>query len=179
MQPLSELTPLIDARSIDEAGFDQLVAAYPVYRRFAGVLMRGDTATRLLPADIAHIAHMGGTKPAAVLAAACGMAGAADPHGQSRVSLPAEGRPAGAEGTGGTHARSDARPLLEDGHEPLPDLHDFVLNAPDAAVLVVDSPFHPQPLRRLLEGRECDSAAACLGLDHWPVYLRRRAEERR
>ncbi|MEE1609887.1 hypothetical protein [Microvirga sp. CF3016] len=176
MQPLSELTPLIDALSIDEAGFDRLVVAYPVYRRFAGVLMREDTATRL---SLVDIAHLGGITPAAVLAAACGTAGAPDPHGQSRASLPAEGRPAWAEGAGEAHARFDARPLLEAGHEPLPDLLDFVEDAPDAVVLVVDFTLHPQPLRRLLEGRDYDSAAECLGPDHWRVYLRRRAEGRR
>ena len=169
MQALSAQTRLIDALSDDETTFDRLVAAYPVYRRFAGVLMRDDTATRL---SLADIAHMGAIPPAEALSAACGRSGSVDLPGRHRAEPLVEGRPAWAEAGGDAASCFDARPLLQAGHEPLPDLLDFIEAAPVGAVLVIDATFHPQPLRRLLAGRGYDSAAEQLAPDHWRVYFR-------
>ena len=42
-------------------------------------------------------------------------------------------------------------------------------------VLVIEAPFHPLPLRRLLRRRGFRSSAECLGAEHWRVRFERSA----
>lgn len=171
-EPCAE-TLLIDALAADETLFDRLVAAHAVYRRFASVLMREDTAGRLTLADIAHMAAV---PVPAVLGIARTDAGPADASAQDggpgeRVPLPV-GRPSWADERGGPVAGFDARPQLQGGHEPLADLLAFAQAAPPSAVLVIETTFHAEPLRRLFEGRGYQSAAEALSADHWRIHLR-------
>lgn len=167
---LGEKTLLIDALAADETMFDRLVAGHSVYRRFASVLMREDTAGRLTIADIANMAAV---PVAAVvnIARSCGPAPASDEH-TAHAPLP-EGRPAWLDKSAQEKKCFDARPLLQAGYEPLPDLLDFADTASLTAVLVIETTFHAEPLRRLFEGRGYQSAAEAQATDHWRIYLRK------
>jgi hypothetical protein len=167
---ISPETPLIQVLLTDEAFFDRLASAHPVYLRFAKVLLREDTSGRLTLADVANMA---GLPVTAVVGAV-----RSEPEESAREPTPAavplpEGRPAWADSPSHETCRFDARPLLEAGHEPLAALLSFAEAASPAAMLVIDATFHPQPLRRLFEGRGYASAAESLAADHWRVYLRR------
>jgi len=166
MPSFSPETPLVDALSIDEAYFERLASAFPIYRKFAKALLREDTAGRLTLADVANMA---GVPVADVVDASAGPNGG----GAAAAAPLPEGRPAWADFPGQETCRFDARPLLEAGHEPLPALLSFAEAAAPSAMLVIDATFHPQPLRRLFEGRGYASAAESLAADHWRVYLRR------
>lgn len=162
--------PFIDALLADETLFERLVAAFPVYVRFAKVLQREDAASRLTLADVAN---MVGVPPEAVVGVARreGQVPAAEePFEPARLP---EGRPAWADGADREICRIDVRSLLEDGHEPLPTLLDFAESSPADAMLIIDAIFHPQPLRRLFEGRGYETGAEALAPSHWRVYLRR------
>lgn len=170
MPDASAETRFIEALLADETLFDRLAAAHPIYLRFAKVLQREDTAGRL---TIADVANMVGLPVASVIAVVRGQAGREEGADGSPPERLPEGRPAWADRPGQDIRRFDARPLLEDGHEPLPNLLSFAESAPREAMLVIDATFHPQPLRRLFEGRGYQSGAEPLGTDHWRVYFRR------
>ncbi len=170
MHAASEDTLLLDALLADEALYDRLIAAFPAYRSFAKVLMREDVAGRLTLADVARMA---GLAPADVAGVAAGQPAPAGDSARPAAPPLAEGRPTWADRPESAVRAFDARPLLEAGHEPLPDILSFAEAAPASAVLVLDATFHPQPLRRLFEGRGYESAAEALAADHWRVYFRR------
>ncbi|MBO6518419.1 MAG: DUF2249 domain-containing protein [Rhodospirillales bacterium] len=73
------------------------------------------------------------------------------------------------------HRSVDARLILDDGREPLPEVLDAAGELTPGMVLDVVAPFHPLPLRRLLGQRRFSSSA-------WPenecwrvVFMKRKA----
>lgn len=61
----------------------------------------------------------------------------------------------------------DTRPIFNRGMEPLADILRLVAAADRDAILVVDAPFCPAPLRRLLARRGYESGVKELASDHW------------
>lgn len=65
----------------------------------------------------------------------------------------------------------DVRPALAAGEDPL----SLILEAADrvdfGGALVVDAPFNPSPLRRVLAARGFSSYGRILGPGHWRVYF--------
>lgn len=181
MPSFAEDMLLIDALMQDDALFERLASALPVYRRFAKVLLREDIASQL---NLAEMARMADVTPRDLLAAIGGeIGGDGMAHGEWRppaappspaASSSEEIRPDWLDG-GPELRRLDVRPLLENGHEPLADILAFVRQAPPACTLAIDATFHPQPLRRLLGSRGYDSFAEPLAADHWRVYFRKTA----
>jgi hypothetical protein len=162
---LTEDTTLAESLERDEQVYDRLAKAAPAYRRLARALMREDTAGRLTLRDIANMAGM---DPAEVVLAARGcepsMPTVARPPKDALVdwdSVAHDGCPV-----------LDARPLLIDGHDPLAAILDFAERLPDGSSFMVAATFHPQPLRRLFEGRGYGSAAQSIAPDHWRVIFR-------
>ena len=180
MPSFAEDALLIDALMQDDALFEKLAGALTVYRRFAKVLLREDTASQL---SLAEVAYMADVTPHDLLAAIGGGAaggGAADgdatASGRRPTAAPllSEARPDWLDGNPDLH-RLDVRPLLENGHEPLADILAFARQAPPDCILAIDASFHPQPLRRLLGSRGYDSFAEPLAADHWRAYFRKAA----
>jgi len=68
--------------------------------------------------------------------------------------------------------RMDVRPLLSCGIDPLEQILARVGNLPDDAILQIDAPFDPLPLRRLMADRGYDSDPVQLSADHWQVSFR-------
>lgn len=168
MTDLHQHTVFADALAADEQAFDRLVEAAPAYKKFAKVLMREDTAGRLTLADVAHMA---GLPVNAVVETATGTGTPTLAAGQP----PSEETPSWAEDLDPVQWAFDARPLLIDGHEPLPAILDFVAGVPAGMPFAVDATFHPIPLRRLFEGRGYDTAVRCLAPDHWRILAVPRA----
>jgi uncharacterized protein (DUF2249 family) len=67
----------------------------------------------------------------------------------------------------------DVRADLENGHEPLGRILDALAALEPTEDLVVESTFHPVPLRRLLSGRGFASFAEMLDDQYWRVRFRR------
>lgn len=157
MEPITARTTLIEALAHDEGFYRRFVTANGVFRRLAGAVMREDTASRL---SIAEVAAMGGIRLAEVLPET--QEGGAPDLVEAAPALLEE-----------PVATLDARPLLQDGHEPLPAILDFVAGLPAGASFAVEAPFEPKPLRRLFAARGYESAARALTNEHWRVVFRR------
>jgi len=74
---------------------------------------------------------------------------------------------------GQVHERMDVRPLLARGIDPLEQILARVSNLPDNAILQIEAPFDPLPLRRLMTGRGYDSHSVQRSEDHWQVSFRK------
>ncbi len=159
---------LLDVLMADETFFDRLASAIPDYVRFAKVLIREDVAGQLAIADVANMA---GAPVGDVVTIACGRSPASYCARGRPPALPV-GRPAWPDLDRADACRFDARPLLESGHEPLPALLAFAEASPAGRAFAIDTTFHPQPLRRLFQGRGHETAAEPLGDNHWRTYVR-------
>lgn len=71
-----------------------------------------------------------------------------------------------------TARRLDTRPIFDSGKEPLADILRMVGEADRDDVLVVDAPFCPAPLRRLLARRGYESSVKELAAGHWRCAFR-------
>ncbi len=158
-------TRWIDALLSDEAIVDRLVAYDPKFAHFRGVMNDERVATELHVADIARIL---GLTTEAILRIAAG--GTQDRRPEDRIGE-APSSPSIAPGS--SEKILDLRPLFELGQEPLAMILDAVARLPGGTDLVIEAPFHPLPLRRLLGGRGFASSARQLAAEHWRVVFRR------
>jgi uncharacterized protein (DUF2249 family) len=168
MTALSPEATWLELVSTHETTFERLVAHDPKIAKFGRVLGDERVADRLTVQDVAHMLNL----PAPTLLAVAAGAAVVEPPIQAPPS-PAED----AVSTGAVmqRVRLDLRPVFADGHEPLGLILDEIDRLPDGAALVIEAPFHPVPLRRLLGGRGYDSAARQVAADHWRVAFRRPA----
>lgn len=67
----------------------------------------------------------------------------------------------------------DVRPTLASGRDPFSDVMDASTDVPPDGFLVVDAPFDPAPLRRILAGKGFTSVGRNLGPGHWRICFRR------
>ncbi len=71
--------------------------------------------------------------------------------------------------------RFDVRPILEMGVDPLEQIlaREELLSGQD--ILIIEAPFDPVPLRRLLGGRGYASHAVSLSPKHWQVFFQKQS----
>lgn len=151
----------------EEAAFERLVVHAPRAGKFRRVLNDEEVARRL---SVADVARMLGLSPELLLAVALDQ-----PADGLDRGTPAEPEDSAWADAAGLRVPLDLRPLFAAGHEPLATVLEAVDRLPGDAALVIDAPFHPLPLRRLLGGRGYPSAARCIAPDHWRVAFRRAA----
>lgn len=65
----------------------------------------------------------------------------------------------------------DVRPLLAAGEDPLRVIMDAADTVDFGGALVIDAPFNPSPLRRILAARGFSSYGRVLGPGHWRVFF--------
>ena len=68
-------------------------------------------------------------------------------------------------------ARLDVRPILAAGEDPFARIMGVVAKLAPEAPLILDAPFDPAPLRRVLAQKGFAEYAECLAPDHWRVYF--------
>jgi len=73
-------------------------------------------------------------------------------------------------------ASLDVRPILAEGRDPFAKIMAVVTEIAPGAALVLDAPFDPSPLRRLLAGKGFAEHAECPAPGHWRVYFRKPQE---
>lgn len=71
----------------------------------------------------------------------------------------------------------DVRPLIAAGHEPFAAIMGCVATMPAGGSLIIDAPFNPLPLRRILGNKGVMTYGERLGGDHWRIYGRREGED--
>ena len=67
----------------------------------------------------------------------------------------------------------DVRPLLASGRDPFAEVMSVSAKVPPGGFLVVDAPFDPAPLRRVLAGKGFTSLGRQMGPGHWRICWRR------
>jgi hypothetical protein len=82
-----------------------------------------------------------------------------------------------AEQAAGT-TRLDVRPLLAAGRDPFFAIRDVADRIGPGDAFVLETPFDPAPLRRVLADAGFASHSRCLADGHWRVVFRRRGEGR-
>lgn len=73
-------------------------------------------------------------------------------------------------------SRIDVRPILAAGEPPLGAVIQLAGAVAPGGVLLIEAPFDPQPLRRLLAGKEFATYGERLGPGHWRIWCRRRGD---
>jgi uncharacterized protein (DUF2249 family) len=71
----------------------------------------------------------------------------------------------------------DARASLAAGRDPLATILDAAAGLAPGELLVVEAPFDPVPLRRLLQRRGFSDHVEAIAADHWRAYFCRGAAE--
>ena len=158
-------TKLIDAMLADEDFFERVVEYHPATVKFQRVLNDELVARELRLADMARMIDL----PVPTLVEI------------ARGGVPDEEVPAAADEPLAAgwiecerHAATlDLRPVFEAGIEPLMLILGEVEKLEADDVLVLEAPFHPRPLRRLLRGRGVESFAREAPGGVWQVALRR------
>lgn len=67
----------------------------------------------------------------------------------------------------------DVRPLLASGQDPFSQVMSMSARVPAGGFMVVDAPFDPAPLRRVLAGKGFTSQGRQVGPTHWRICWRR------
>jgi uncharacterized protein (DUF2249 family) len=156
----------------EEAAFDRLVAHNPRLGKFRRVLNDERVATRLSARDVARMLDLSVDTLLAVVRGRSATTTVPDAAAQDDAAeLEDDARMDSAP----QQVTLDLRPVFADGHEPLAMILDAIRALPDGAALVIEAPFHPVPLRRLLTGRGYRSSVQPLAPDHWRVSFRREA----
>lgn len=164
MTTASPATAWIEFLLAEETAFERLVRHDPRIAKFGRVLNDERVASELRVEDVAR---MLGLPTGVLLAVARG-----HPDGAATIDPPAVPHDSPWAEAASRRVPLDLRPIFADGHEPLAIILDHVRHLPDGAALVIDAPFHPVPLRRLLGGRGYQSMARSLAPDHWRVAFR-------
>ncbi|SDT57041.1 putative zinc-binding protein [Bradyrhizobium canariense] len=156
-------TSLIDGIMRDESLLDRIIALDGRFGKFRKVLNDERVAANV---NLKDVAHMLDVEVRALLAFA---------NGQAPMEMP--GKPSELPVSGSIDASAtarilDVRPLFERGIEPLMTILEAASALEGDAALIVEAPFHPLPLRRLLGGRGFESRAARLSSEHWQVAFR-------
>lgn len=165
MTKLMPATRLIDAMLADADFFDRLADHHPAATKFQRVLNDEQVAGELQLADVARMIDLNVT---ALLAIAEGGHPAAVATAAADEPLTAGWLEQGANST-----VLDLRPVFEAGFEPLMLILQEVAKLEADDVLILEVPFHPKPLRRLLRGRGIESFAREGPGGSWQVALRR------
>jgi uncharacterized protein (DUF2249 family) len=168
-------TIVADAIKADPRVVDRLIALSPKFRRLRNPVLRR-TMARL--ATIADAARIAGLPVERVLSAANGTA---PPCTDNAVSAPATPAAPAVEAEPdwlrvvdeANAARIDVRPMLEAGRDPLRDIMGAARRVADGGTLIVDAPFDPAPLRRVLAKKGFVSFAREIAAGHFRVYFLR------
>ncbi len=67
----------------------------------------------------------------------------------------------------------DVRPILAGGADPLEQILAHVAELPPDAILRIEAPFDPVPLRRLLAGRGYGSSSRQISEHHWQIFFKK------
>lgn len=69
--------------------------------------------------------------------------------------------------------RLDVRPMLASGQEPFAAIMEAAAGVPEGGALVLEAPFDPAPLRRVLAGKSFVSQGQRIADGHWRIIFRR------
>lgn len=155
-----------DVIAVDPGVIERLVALHPVFRRLREPEGRETMGRMATLRDAAQIA----SAPVAVLLAVVN-GDVPAPCAAGSWDAEEEQRPAWMDRFDEASAqRIDVRPLLADGDDPFSEIMAVVDKVPVAGGLMIDAPFNPSPLRRVLAVKEFATFGQCLAPGHWRIF---------
>lgn len=160
---------IADAIAADAGVIERLAALHAHFHKLRNPLLRKTLARLVTFGDAARIA---GLPVETLIAAAQGrkVTGPGRPASKlSPVPPPVWLKSAEFDGA----ARLDVRPMLAAGAEPLGDVMRLATRVPIGGLLIVEAPFDPAPLRRVLGAKGFASHAEPLADEHWRIYFLR------
>lgn len=161
-------TTIARALAADPGLVDRLVAFNPAFRKLKNPILRR-TMARL--ANFGDAARVAGVPLEALLAVANGAA--AEPGADSGIAEAAEAPGWIAALDHAAATQLDVRPLLASGEDPFKTIMGVVAKLRPGDVLVLDAPFDPAPLRRVLGGKGFADHAERLAPEHWRIFFRK------
>lgn len=164
-EPFDADSMVADVIAIDPAVVDRLEVLHPTFRRLRDQEGRETVGRMATLRDVAKIAEV----PVAVLLgvvngelpAPCA-AGSWDGEEERRPVWMDRFDEAAAP-------RIDVRPILAEGHDPFVEIMAVVDKVPAGGGVMIDVPFNPSPLRRVLAGRGFATFGQRLAPDHWCI----------
>lgn len=161
---------------------ETLIAMSPEFRRLKNPVLR---ATVAKVATLGHVARIGGLSVADLVSALREAAGAGDAAGEPDAPAGCPG-PEGASGPSALDAcapswfdRSrivasmDARPMIEEGRHPLPDVVRAAQSLAPGQILELVTPFEPAPLVDVLRGQGFEAWGERRGAREVRTYVHR------
>jgi len=167
---------LITVLRADESARERLVSLLGPGSPLAEVIAQDAVPARLRVWEAARMAGVTLDRFTAVLSGAACPAAEQPPAPQAaKPPPPAQPGPndwfAQADAAG--VAVLDVRPILASGRDPFTDVMQASTNVPEDGFLVVDAPFDPAPLRRVLAGKGFTSVGREVEPGHWRICFRR------
>jgi uncharacterized protein (DUF2249 family) len=167
-------TTIACALAADPALLERLVAFSPRFAKLRNPILRRTMAKLATFADAARVA---GVPLPALLDVANGPPGEAQTAAAAApVLAPAPDWVAKLDRTAA--ASLDVRPVLAAGQDPFARIMGVVAKLAPGTPLILDAPFDPAPLRRVLAQKGFSEHAECLGPEHWRVYFLKAGEAR-
>lgn len=173
--PVTAETTIARALAADPALLERLVAFNPRFAKLRNPILRRTMAKLATFADAARVA---GVPLPALLAVANGAPAAANAAPAAAPEVPAAAPDWVAVIDRAAAASLDVRPLLASGEDPFARIMGVVAKLAPGAPLILDAPFDPAPLRRVLAQKGFADHAERLAADHWRVYFRKTGEAR-
>jgi len=168
--PVTPETKIAAALDADPGLIERLIALNAVFAKLRNPVLRKTMAKLVSFSEAAKVA---GVPLEAMLAVANGH-GAPAPAGEAPKP---EAMPDWAQAIDLAKATTlDVRPLLARGEEPLSVVMRTAKDVPAGGALVLDAPFDPAPLRRVLGTKGFAAHAANLADGHWRVFFLKRGE---
>ncbi|UEM18520.1 DUF2249 domain-containing protein [Skermanella mucosa] len=173
--PLTTDMLLADVIAGDGEAIGRLARLNPVFAVLLEPEHRNAMAGQIRLGEAARIAEVPFDILCAVLQGRLSAAGIGRPDASGHAG-PAAGAPDGdwfeqAERQSAPHL--DVRPLLASGQDPFAHVMSTAARVPPGGFMVVDAPFDPAPLRRVLAGKGFTSLGRQLGAGHWRICWRR------
>lgn len=161
-------TTIARALAADPALLDRLVAFNGRFAKLRNPILRRTMAKLATFADAARVA---GVPLPALLDVANG-APAAPRAEPAPAPAPPAAPPAWVAALDRAAAASlDVRPILAAGEDPFARIMGVVAKLAPGTPLILEAPFDPAPLRRVLAQKGFAEHAECLTPDHWRVYF--------
>jgi len=168
--PVTPETKIASALDADPGLIERLIALNAVFSKLRNPVLRKTMAKLVSFSEAAKVA---GVPLEAMLAVANGH-GAPPPVGQAPLAEPAPDWVGTIDLDKAT--RLDVRPLLARGEEPLSIVMRTSKDIPAGGALVLEAPFDPAPLRRVLGTKGFLAHAANVAEGHWRVFFVKQGE---
>jgi len=177
-------TKVADAIAADAAVIERLAGFHPAFRKLRNPVLRRVMGRLTTFADAARVASV---PLATLLAVAEGRSPPASEGGQEMSAGAAEAATAEAlapppdwlrRADADAAVRLDVRPILAAAEgEPLGVVMRAAAGVGEGGLMIIEAPFDPAPLRRVLAGKGFESYGEPLSEDHWRIWFRRTAAE--